>query len=560
MLVSLHIKNIAVIDEVSVEFGGGFNVMTGETGAGKSIVIDAINMVLGQRANKELIRNGEKKAVVEALFYIDEGEALSALEDMGIPADDGNLLIYRDLNTEGRGNSRVNGSIVTAGMVKELSRLLINIHGQQDNQSLLTPASHAEYLDSYAGLRTLRQRYGEAFSVTRGIEKQLRECQTDAQEKLRNTDLLRYQMTEIEDARLKDGEEEALAERREFLGSAGKITAVIEEARGALYTNESFSVHDVLSRVVSGFGEVSRYDERLSRFYETLSGISIDLDEIIYQIRDYADGMEFDPAELDAIEERMDLIHKLKRKYGAGIGEIRAYYDKISAELDGILQSDVRAEELQAALAVKRELRDRLASELTEKRAAAARTLEKKITDELADLDMNRVSFRVDLQPSDYTAAGADSVEFLISTNAGEPLKPLAKIASGGEMSRIMLAIKSVLADTDSVPTLIFDEIDTGVSGRAAQKIAQKIDKIARKKQILCITHLAQIASMAGTHFIIEKGMTDDATKTEVTRLSDRDRVSELARIIGGARITELTLRNAGEMLQLAEAYKSAAG
>lgn len=558
MLTSLHIKNIAVIDEVDVEFCGGFNVMTGETGAGKSIIIDSINMVLGQRTSKELVRNGEKKAVVEAMFYIDNPETLSVLEEMGIEASDGNVLIYRDLNAEGRGSSRINGSMVTAGMVKEISKLLINIHGQQDNQSLLTPSNHTEYLDSYAGITMLRHQYKEVYDITKGLEKRIENSKMDEDEKLRRIDLLQFQITEIEDAKLyKAAEEDELAERKDFLESASKISSVLEDSRSALYTNDNLCVHDLLSNVVNSFSEVARYDQKLSQFYNTLSTISIDLDDIIYQIRDYADNVEFNPSELDSIEERLDLIHKLKRKYGVGgVVEILKYYEDIKAELDNIIQSDELINKLKSELESNLKVQMQLADEITQKRTKAALSLEQKITDELYDLDMNKVKFKVDIKHCEYTAAGADCIEFLISTNAGEPLKALSKIASGGEMSRIMLAIKSILADTDNVPTLIFDEIDAGVSGRAAQKIAQKLDKISQKKQILCITHLAQIASMAGTHFLIEKGMTDEATKTNVNKLSDKDRISELARIIGGAQITELTLSNAKEMLQLAKEYR----
>ncbi len=380
----------------------------------------------------------------------------------------------------------------------------------------------------------------------------------DEAEKARRIDLLQYQLTEIKKAKLKTGEEEELTERRDFLGGIGQITTAIERSRAVLYTgtDEAPSVHDLLSGVVDEFSEVARFDERLSQFYETLNTISIDLDDIIYQIRDYADTVDYSESELDEIEARLDLIHSMKRKYGGSVEAILQYYDEKSNELDGIIQSDENIQQLNKRLQEELTVQKQYAQELTQKRTGSAKLLEEKIMSELCELDMTKVAFRVEITPCEYGPSGCDNVESLISTNAGEPPKPLSKIASGGEMSRIMLAIKSILSDNESVSTLIFDEIDTGVSGRAAQKIAQKLFCLSQKKQVLCITHLAQIASMAGTHFLIEKGMTDVATTTDVIRLTDEKRVEELARIIGGANITELTLKNAKEIICLAEEFK----
>ena len=554
MLTKLHIKNIAVIDEVDVEFQDGFNVLTGETGAGKSIIIDSINMVLGERTSRELIRNGEQKAVVEALFEIDSEDVINAICELGIEVEDGVVLIYRDLNTDGKGTCRINGQMVTAGMIKELAKLMINIHGQQDNQSLLNPSKHTDFLDSYACIMPLRQDYKNVYDVTKQITEQIENCNTNEQEKERKIDLLQFQIDEIFSASLKIGEEEQLTERRAFLGSASKISEILESSANTLYdgNGEDSSVHDLLSRVVRDFSEVAGFDEKLQGFYSSLESISIELDDVIYQIRDYADNIEFTSNELDLAESRLDTIYKLKRKYGASIAEILAYLDSIQNELDAITQSDERIKKLQKELEQNLEKQERLAQEIHLQRVESAKSLEQKVMIELADLDMNKVQFKVNIERTSFNQNGFDSIEFLISTNIGDGLKPLSKIASGGEMSRIMLAIKSILADTDNVSTLIFDEIDTGVSGRAAQKIAEKIDKISRKKQILCITHLAQIASMAGTHFLIEKSVSQEKTKTSVAMLSSLERENELARIIGGAQITDLTLQNAKEMLQLA--------
>ncbi|OQB15944.1 MAG: DNA repair protein RecN [Firmicutes bacterium ADurb.Bin193] len=557
MLVSLHIKNIAVIDEVFVEFGDGFNALTGETGAGKSILIDSLNMVLGQRTSRDLIRNGTDKAVVEAMFNINDPAVLSYLSEIGVEVDGGNILIYRDLNTDGRATSRINGMMVTAGMVKELSKLIINIHGQQDNQSLLNPSSHTAYLDSFAGITELVCEYKSVYDITKSLEKKLGELNENEREKQRRIELLKYQIDEIEGAHLKLGEEEALSDRREFLSGASKISEALEFSRAILYTNDE-NVHDMLSRVSASLSGIARYDLELSDFESKITEINFELDDIIHRIHAFADSIDFNPRELDMIEERLDLINSLKRKYGADIGEILKYNEKAKAELETIMQSEELSKKLENELSENLQKQTELSKEITQKRIAAGKLLEEKITFELSDLDMKRVSFQTEIEPCEFCPTGADRVEFLISVNAGEPPKPLSKIASGGEMSRIMLAIKSILADTDNVPTLIFDELDKGVSGRAAQKIAQKINKISSKRQVLCITHLAQIASMADTHFLIEKGMTDSVTQTKVIRLSKDDRVSELARIIGGAKITQLTMDSAKEMLEMAEEYKIA--
>lgn len=556
MLVSLRIKNIAVIDELQVEFSEGFNVLTGETGAGKSIIIDSINMVLGQRTSKELIRSGKDKAIVEAMFWTDNPEVFEVLEQMGIECDDGSILIYRDMSADGRSAARINGSMVTASMLREVSRLLVNIHGQQDNQSLLVPANHVEYLDSYANIDNLKDKYKVIYDKVRDIEKRIKASQVDEQEKARRIDLLEFQVNEIENAKLKVGEEEELLKRKEFLEGSEKISTALEKSRHMLYSAD-VNVHDILADITSCFAEVSGYDEKLGRFYESLNGISIELDDLIYEIRDYADNVTFNPGELDQIAERIDLIHNLKRKYGPTIEDILKYLDDIKKELEGIIQSDEIICQLSKELEENKKSLSEAAAQITKERTRAAHSLEQKIMQELSDLDMNRVKFKVDIKPQDFSANGADNVEFLISTNPGEPLKPLSKIASGGEMSRIMLAIKSILADSDAVSTLILDEIDTGVSGRAAQKIAQKIHKISSKKQVLCITHLAQIAAMAKTHFLIEKHATDEATETKLKKLDYGQRVHELARIIGGAKITDLTEKNAEEMLALAEALKN---
>ena len=555
MLERLHIKNIAVIDEAEIEFNKGFNVLTGETGAGKSIIIDSINMVLGERTSKNLIRNGEKKAVVEALFYISNSEIISRLDEMGIETDDGMLLLYRDVNTDGKSVCKINGSMATASNIREIASMLINIHGQNDNQSLLTPSAHIDFLNSYAKLSTELNAYRAEHKLVNELEESINNLQFDEREKERQTDLYSFQIDEINNANLTVGEDEKLAERKRFISSIGKIADVINSSHSALYGSER-SVYDSISGVVNNLQSVAEYDDRLSEIYERLNSTAIELDDIIYQIRDYRDSMEFDESEIDQIETRLDTINNLKRKYGNTIEDILTYRDEISEKLNRFFKSDEEINRLQKELDIAKMARKELASKLTDTRKKASVELSTKICNELADLDMSKVRFEVEIKECEYNKNGCDSVEFLISVNAGEPLKPLSKIASGGEMSRIMLAIKSIFSDTDPVDTLIFDEIDTGVSGRAAQKIAEKINKISSNKQILCITHLAQIAAMADTHYLIEKAVEDNRTFTKVSPLDDNLRKNELARIIGGAQITDTTVKAAAEMIELADSIR----
>ena len=538
MLERLHIKNIAVIDEVEIEFYKGFNVLTGETGAGKSI-----------------IRNGEKKAVVEAMFSINNQEVLKALNDNGIEVEDGMVILYRDLNTDGKSLCKINGSMTTASGIREIANMLINIHGQQDNQSLLTPSSHIQFLNNYAGLEFKLEEYRKYYNRVNEINDKIDSLQFDEREKGRQTDLYSFQIKEIDDAKLVIGEDEDLAERRKFISGINKISETLNCSHDMLYSADR-NVYDRLSAVVNNFQSITEYDSKLYEIYERLNSIAIELDDTIYQIRDYRDELDFDESEADKIESRLDLINTLKRKYGGTIEEIIAYKEEIEDKLYTITKSDEEIEHLKAELETASMQRNCIADEITKIRAKYASELSERICKELADLDMSKVKFDVQIKECAYNKNGCDNVEFLISVNTGEPLKPLSKIASGGEMSRIMLAIKTIFADSDPVDTLIFDEIDTGVSGRAAQKIAEKINKIAKKNQILCITHLAQIAAMADTHFLIEKNTDSEHTYTDVKLLDEDSRKSELARIIGGAQITDTTIQAASEMIVMAEKLK----
>ncbi len=552
MLERLHIKNIAVIDEAEIEFNTGFNVLTGETGAGKSIIIDSINMVLGERTSKSIIRNGEKKAVVEAMFSVDNPKAIAILEENGIDTEDGMVILYRDINIDGKSLCKINGSMTTASGIREIANTLINIHGQQDNQSLLAPSSHINFLDSYARLYSMIEEYKTEYYKVNEITDKINSLKFDEREKERQTDLYSFQIEEIENAKLVIGEDQQLTERRKFISGISKISDTLNSSYNLLYSSDR-NVYDTLSSVTNSFSGITEYDEKLKEIYERLNSTAIELEDTIYQIRDYRDGMDFDESEADTIEARLDLINTLKRKYGNTIEEIIEYKNDIQDKLYTITKSDEEIIRLNSELHKAIEKRNKTASEITDIRKKNAAELSVKICKELADLDMSRVKFDVQIKKCEYNKNGCDSVEFLISVNAGEPLKPLSKIASGGEMSRIMLAIKSIFADFDPVDTLIFDEIDTGVSGRAAQKIAEKINKISINKQILCITHLAQIAAMAKTHFLIEKNVIGEHTYTSVNPLDGISRKNELARIIGGAEITDTTIQAASEMIEMAE-------
>lgn len=571
MLLQLHIENVAVIDEVDVHFKEGLNILTGETGAGKSIIIDSINMVLGERTSRDLIRSGEEKAVVEALFQINSEAVVQQLREFGLEVEEDNtLLISRQMTAGGRNVCRVNGNMVTSTILKEISKYIVNIHGQHDNQALLDWENHVEFLDKYAGesLLKLREQYRQVFNESNRIKSEIKRISGDEREKERRLDLLKFQIEEIDKAKLMKGEEEELESQRLILGNAEKLISATTNAYERLYGGGQVgtSIHDSLANVLQELGEVKQFDDKLEKYYTTLEEISFQLDELVHDIRDYRDHVEFDPDALEQIEQRIDLIYRLKRKYGGSVEEILEYRNKIAQEMEEMMCGEEKLNVLQAHLEENNKKMAQLAEDLFNRRVEAAQSLQQKIMKELQDLNMEKTTFKVQVEKEydssghyKFSQQGMDRIEFLISTNPGEPLKPLVKIASGGEMSRIMLAIKTVLADTDVVNTLIFDEIDMGVSGRAAQKIAEKLYLIGKKKQVLCITHLPQLASMADYHYLIEKNIVGEKSHTTVQQLSDQHRKKELARIIGGAVMTDLTLKHAEEMISIADEIKKAA-
>ncbi len=548
MLLNLHIKNVAVIDQVNIDFKEGFSVLTGETGAGKSIIIDAINMILGSRVNKDLIRYGETKALAEGVFLIDNPETEQVLNDLGIEFEDDTLIISRDLNADGKSVCRVNGRITTAAVLRDVAKTIVNIHGQHDNVALLNANKHIDFLDSFGQTGELLEDYRNIYEERKEIINKIEGYKIDETEKQRKMDLLKYQIDEIKAADLSVDEFEKLEARQGFLSEISNITDTVNTAKAKI-SESGGNVYDVIARVSSAFEDIAQYDETLGDLSERLKSVTLEIEDISFTLASYADGLNYSPAELDEIQHRLSLIRDLERKYGPTVAGVLEYYEKICKEYDQVAENEEIILALEKQLEEKTKVLTELAGKLTEKRRTAARLLEQNIMEQLAQLDMPGSKFVVEMEASDFGSKGCDKVEFLISANPGELPKPLSKIASGGEMSRIMLAIKSILSDADSINTLIFDEIDTGVSGRAAGKIADKLKGLSEKKQVLCITHLAQIAGKADSHYLIEKAVADGRTSTSVTALSGENRVMEIARIMGGSLVTETTLKAAAELI-----------
>ena len=547
MLRLLHIENIAVIEEADIAFEDSFNVLTGETGAGKSIVIDAISAIMGERAYRDMIRTGTNKATVRGIF--DQVPPLEWFEENGVPYDE-ELMIQREIFLDGKNLCRVNGIPVTVNVLKKLGLRLINIHGQHDSAALFDEDYHLTILDSFGETESLLEGYTRAYDRIRNLRREIDAMSMDESEKIRRMETLKYQIEEISRAKLKAGEEEELEARRKIMQNAEKLSDGLSEALEAVDgSNGGDGAADLLAQAEHAIGRLCRYDDSLNDLQEVLADLMYRVRDVGEQLRDRWEDLTFSSNELEQIEERLDLIHKLRRKYGVTCVDILAYLEKAKVELDEMEFSDDRLakkkKELQSAEA------DgwTCALALREGRKTAAERFGQQILKELQDLDMKKVQFSCEFTETELGPLGADGVAFYMSANAGEALKPLNKVASGGEMARIMLAMKNVLAQRDRVPTLIFDEVDTGVSGRAAQHVAEKLRKVAHKKQVLCVTHLPQIAAMGTTHFLIAKEERQGRTYTTVTPLEREGRKAELARLIGGAHITETTLRSAEEML-----------
>lgn len=551
MLSLLHIENIAVIEQADISFDKGFNVLTGETGAGKSIVIDAISAILGQRAYRDMIRTGTSKASVRAVFT--KVPNFPWFEENGVEYD-GETVIQRDIFLDGKNVCRVNGTLVTVAILHKLGIQLINIHGQHDSASLFDEENHLRFLDAFADNGGLLADYREKFAAVSELRRQIDRMTMDEGEKLRRMETLKYQIAEIEKADLKSGEDEVLEQRRKLLQNSEKLSQGLEEASEALLGgDDSDGAAALLAQAAYALSRIARYSDDYTGFQERLTDLKYQVQDIADEVRDSLDELSYSADELETIEARLDIIHRLRRKYGADCDEILAYLDKAKKELDEIEFADDRVEQLKKKLAKQEKQAWDAALALRKNRQEQGAVMAEKILSELSQLDMPRVQFQCRFRETELTSEGADAVAFYLSANAGEDLKPLSKVASGGELARIMLSMKNVLAEKDAVDTLIFDEVDTGVSGRAAQRIAEKLKSLAKHKQVLCVTHLPQLAALADTHMLIAKSEHDGRTYTTVTPLDRKGRAMELARIIGGAHITETTLKSAEEMLSAGE-------
>ncbi|MBQ4630644.1 MAG: DNA repair protein RecN [Clostridia bacterium] len=558
MLKHLSIKNVAVIELAEIDFERGFSVLTGETGAGKSIIIDSINMLKGERASKAMIRAGETKARVDGEFETDEETAAKIADILGIDDAETEIIISREMNQEGKNTIRVNGMPVNLTMLKSIGEFLVNIHGQHDNTSLLSVKTHIGFLDRFASdkINDVLLKYKEKHLEYKAIKSHLDEIDTDEQEKLRRKDILTFQIEELENANLIVGEDEELEQRKLALDNASKITENSEAAYEMLYGSDSVTVHDILWSAIKKLEQISDFSAEISDITNALSDAGYMLDEQIRELKSFCDHTSFDPEEANEIEERLDLIYNLKRKYGSTIEEILAFYEKACDELEAIDTSDIRQKELEAKLEVTAAEREKCAKALSDIRKQASILLANKIKKQLADLNMARVDFDTSFQRCEYREDGFDEIEFLIRTNVGEEMKPLSKIASGGELSRIMLAIKNVLASADGDKTVIFDEIDSGVSGNAAQKIGEKLFTMSLGSQVLCITHLPQIAALADNHYLIKKEITNERTHTVVLPLDKDGRCEEIARTLGGANVSTIAKENARQLLDEATVIK----
>ncbi len=553
MLECMTIDNIALINHADIEFSDGFNVLTGETGAGKSILIGSMNMLLGERVSKEFIRFGEKKAMVQGLFRISDERVLEFLKDNDIEAeDDGSLIVSRELSADGKNVCRAGGKMVPVSKLRELGRMLMNIHGQHDNQALLDKTSHLEFLDRFIGDKAgkILDEYKEKYKQLVALLKEADELDIDEAEKLRRIDILKYEIKELSDAGLSDGEEDELKKQRAIANNAKKLMQAAGQTLDILYENaDGQCAYNFLANASSLAQEAAEIDSELAEVSESIESALVTVEDTVRRLQVYLNNFEQEGISIDEIEERLDLIYRLKRKYGGSVESAIDHLEKSEEELKNIEFLDERKIQIENEITLCKSEAEKLAEKLSELRKSSAKILAEQICENLEFLNMPHSEFIAEIKPKDLSADGIDSVEFLFSANKGEPAKPLEKIVSGGELSRIMLAIKSILAESDVVGTLIFDEVDSGVSGRAAQKLGEKLKELSNLRQVFCVTHLAQVASKAESHFLIEKYEQNEKTLTNVALLDKKGRIDELARIIGGETITDTTLKQAEEML-----------
>ena len=548
MLSLLHIENIAVIEQSDISFNKGFNVLTGETGAGKSIVIDAISAILGERAYRDMIRTGTTKASVRAVFT--DVPEYPWFGENGVEYDP-ETVIQREVYLDGKNVCRVNGCLVSVSILRKLGIQLINIHGQHDSASLFDENNHLQFLDDFADNADLREDYEEKYRAVAELRSEIQRLTMDEGEKLRRMETLRYQIQEITKAQLEVGEDEVLEERRKLLQNAEKLSNGMDAAVECLYGgDETDGAATLLMQAERELQRLARYTNAFDALHERVTDLMYQVQDVAEEVKDARDDLSYSADELEQIESRLDVIHKLRRKYGATCADILEYLEQATQELDEIEFADDHMEKLRHKCDQAEKIAWDAALALRQNRMDKALEMEKRVLEELTQLDMPRVQFSCRFEQLEMGANGADAVAFYMSANAGEALKPMSKVASGGELARIMLAMKNVLAQKDKVATLIFDEVDTGVSGRAAQKVAEKLKSVSVNKQVLCVTHLPQIAAMGDTHMLIAKSERDGRTYTTVTPLDFEGRKQELARIMGGAKITETTLESAAEMLK----------
>lgn len=557
MLSNLKISNIAIIKEAVIDFDNGLNVLTGETGAGKSIIIDAINAILGERTSRELIRTGSNYAEVSAFFENINSDVISVLNEFGIEnEEDNSLLVSRKISLDGKNTCKINGASVTVSMLKKIGQALINVHGQMDNHNLLNEELHYTYIDSFAENNEILEEYINAYNDYCACKKRFDNLIVNESEKARKIDLLSYQIKEIEDAYVKIGEWAELEKRKKVLQNAEQLLALVNNAVEIINGNDNFSgVADMLNSASNSLVKASAYDETLNNVSDVISEMSYNIADCASELNSFLYSLDIDPNELDIIEERLDVLFRLSKKYGQNETEILEFLENAQKELEEITFSDKLKEELEIELNEKYEIMDKASRKLSANRQKFGENFIENVKNELSFLDMASISFKIVQNRKTFDETGADEIYFLISANAGEEPKPLSKIASGGELSRIMLAIKNVLASKDNIQTLIFDEVDTGVSGRAAQKIGIKLKEVSKNRQVLCVTHLAQIACFADNHFLISKSESENKTYTKVENLDKNGRIHELARIIGGIESSQLSLNTAAEMIENAKKY-----
>ncbi len=576
MLRLLTISNFVTIERLEVELAPGFNVLTGETGAGKSIVVDAVGLLLGDRSDASMVRAGARQARIEGVFDVAPDIRQRVVEELGEDAlapDEDEVIVVREVNAEGRSVCRVNGRTVPLKSLDTLGGFLVDVHGQGKSLLLLRPREHVDILDRYAGLVGLRGQVAEAVHRLQAVRRELTALNQDEQDRARKLDLLQYEVQEIEDARLRPGEDEELEQERTLLSNMESLMTASDEAHATLNggTEWGVSATDLLGRVVESVTELARLDPSLEELRATVEGLASQAEDVAHTLRSYREGLEYSPERLEEVEERLDLILRLKRKYGETIPDINAFAEKASRELESLSTSEERKEALAQEEDTLLRQAGGLASTLSERRKEAALRLSREVERELGDLAMERTRIAVDIRQREandgvplvsdgrgpryaFDATGIDTVEFLISPNPGEPLRPLAKTASGGETSRIMLAIKSVLSSADPVPTLVFDEVDAGIGGRMGAVVGGKLWRLSQRRQVLCVTHLPQLAAFAENHLYVVKDVVNGRTVTTVRALEEGERVQEIGQMLGGTGAP--ALRNAEEMLAQARAWK----